>query len=65
MKFLHDPYFHEISLPIDAGHGELSFVFSKSDIIALRGWQGKWEQTMTLLFYMKCKDVSLPSEPMK
>jgi hypothetical protein len=37
---LHDPYFHEISLPIDAGQGELSFVFSKSDIfviIALKG----------------------------
>jgi hypothetical protein len=38
---LHDPYFHEIALPIDAGHGELSFVFSKSNIfviIALKGW---------------------------
>jgi hypothetical protein len=46
IMILHDPYFHEISLPIDAGHGELSFVFSKFDIfvfIALRGWQGKWE----------------------
>ena len=45
VMILHDPYFHEISLPIDAGHDELSFVFGKSDIfviIALRGWQGKW-----------------------
>jgi hypothetical protein len=37
---LYDPYFHEIVVLIDAGHGELSFVFSKSDIfviITLRG----------------------------
>jgi hypothetical protein len=41
VMILHDPYFHEIALHIDAGHGELSFVFSKSDIfviITLRGW---------------------------
>jgi len=41
--FCHDPYFHEISLPIDAGHDELSFVFSKSDIfviIALEAGKG-------------------------
>jgi len=40
VMILHDPYFHEISLPIDAGHDELSFVISKFNIfviIALRG----------------------------
>jgi hypothetical protein len=41
VMILHDPYFHEIALPINAGYGKLSFVFNKFDIfviIALRGW---------------------------
>ena len=41
VMILHDLYFHKITFSIDAGHGELSFVFSKSNIfviIALKGW---------------------------
>jgi hypothetical protein len=40
VMILHDPYFHEIALPIDIGHDKLFFVFSKSDIfviVTLRG----------------------------
>jgi hypothetical protein len=68
VMILHDPYFHKITFSINTGHGELSFVFGKFDIfvvIFLRGWQGQWEQTMTLSCYIKSKDISLPSEPMK
>jgi hypothetical protein len=31
----HDPYFHEITLPINAGHDKFSYVFDKPNIFAI------------------------------
>jgi hypothetical protein len=31
----HDPYFHEITLPINAGHDKLFFVLDKPNIFAI------------------------------
>jgi hypothetical protein len=55
---LHDPYIHEITLPINAGHDELSFVFNKSDIFVI-------DTTKRLMSSPKCRSVKVIKNPAK
>ena len=49
---LHNPYFHEIALPINTGHGKFSFVFDKLNIFTIISLEDRWrsgnKQELTL-----------------
>jgi len=65
---LHDPYFHEIVFPINAGHDKFSFVFDNLNIfviIAFISWRRKWKHAVALPSHIKCKYVYFPSKIMK
>jgi len=65
---LHDPYFYEIILPINADHGKFFFIFDKPNIfaiISLEDWWKKWKQAIALPLHIKCKYVSLSSKQTK
>jgi hypothetical protein len=52
VMILYDPYFHEITLPINAGHDELFIVFNKSDIFVI-------DTTKRLMSSLKCRSVEV------
>ena len=59
---LHDLYFHEITLPINASQNKFFFIFNKLNILAIiafGGWWRKRKQEIPFYFHIKYKYISL------